>query len=131
MDKSAVQKWVDKNAERIKQEFGLDNWRLVINIENLDPAKDGSISAMRVKWKPEYERATIWINFNEIPNEEELAYHFRHELMHIMHSPFELVWRSLWEIFTEDEAKIFGELWTQAEELTVRNLERWHEKQKG
>ena len=126
MDKSEVKAWVDENAERLKLELGLDHWRLVINHDGLPPGEDGAIRAMTVKTKPEYERATIWINFDAIEDTGELEYHFRHELLHLMHAPFDLIYGPMYEMFTEEQIRVVNVMWNRAEELTVRNLERMY-----
>ncbi len=127
MDRSAVTKWIDKNKDTIILEFGLSHWKINIECHALQPDDNGAISAMKVKTLPEYERAQILVNFDAIPNDAALDEHLRHELMHILHAPFDLLWQALKDIIPAEQHSLLGTLYTQAEERTVLNLERFYE----
>lgn len=126
MDKSEVEDWVKGNIDRLVDLFGIQHWRIQVFYEILEG--DGSFHPlMRVSKKPEYERAVIRIHYPGVSDLEDLEDAFKHELMHIVAAPFDTAWLILCEMLTDDQLKIVNRFWTQAEELTVRNLERMHQ----
>ena len=126
MDRSKAQKWVDENAERIKNEMGLGNWRLTVELDHIED-RNGKVIGAQVKPQPHYEKATVWINFDQIHTLERLEEDLRHELMHVLHSPFDLLYEAILEMLNPEQLKIANALWNHAEEMTVRNLERFYE----
>ncbi len=124
MEEEKAKIWVEENIETLKKCLALERYRLNIEYVRLEPTDNGAVKAMRVKPLPQYERALIEIDCSAIVDEADLEEHLRHELFHLFHSPFELVYQVLYEMLEPEDLKIVNVLWGQAEELTVRNLER-------
>ena len=127
MERSEVQKWVNENIDRLVSLFGIQHWRIQVFYEAMSSDDAGDLHPlMRVNKKPEYERAAIRINYPALVDFEQLEESFKHELMHIVAAPFDTAWAVIAEMLTDEQMKVVDRLWTQAEELTVRNLERMH-----
>lgn len=124
MTYDAVKSWVEGNIERKMRELGVPHWRIEVNYTRLDAADDGFQSILQVRRRPEYERATIDIDCHHVDDEKALAEYIDHELMHIVHSPFHLFYRLVWEMLPESKRGVLNEAYSHAEEMTVRNMER-------
>lgn len=124
MDKSVVKAWLDEHARKIIDLFGLRHWHVNIEIGRCpSPGAGGECRA-----KMEYERATIWIDHEEIDDVEELERVFKHEVAHILHSPMTMLWAAMAEFVPTDsnEERSMKAIWSFAIELTVKNIERMH-----
>lgn len=128
MTSTEVREWIDREIPVILRSFGLPHWRVRIDYFRMDKEGDGFQPFMHVKRRVEYERAVICVDADicatDIDTEDELREFLEHEVMHIVHSPFNLVRDIVWEMLTEDQRGTLNETWRYAEELTLRNLER-------
>lgn len=120
MDQSKVKEWVGANLERLMAQCGIPHWRVVVWYDALDEAT--AECSPRLK----YESARITIDPARIDDIEELERVLRHELFHIVHSPFHILWDAVAQTFTQEQCDIFNQLWSYAQEMTVKNLERMH-----
>jgi len=122
VDKSEVKKWVDKNIVHYRRLFGIPHWRISVIYDRLE----GRCAAECHK-DVEYEQASITIDCDNIEDVEMLERIFKHELCHIVHSPFDLFYCSVMAWVPEGAPQdAMLNLWKKAQELTVINLERMH-----
>jgi hypothetical protein len=126
MDKSEVKKWVDENIEPMMRLMGIPHWRIDVSYTSIPDTAADIIVGMDIKTRPQYEKAYIRINYSEYESVEDLERDLKHEMMHIMHSPYELAWDLVETILTVEQAQAVGKIWRSCEEMTVRNLERMH-----
>lgn len=122
MDKSKVQEWLDSNIDPLKKQFGLSHWNIKFEVCHIDGVM-GRCNAL-----PDYERARLKFNYDLIENEKELEEVVKHELMHIVHSPFNLFTNAVFEAI-DDKAlcNTLRKLGHNTAEMVTRNLERMHE----
>jgi hypothetical protein len=127
MNESDVKHWVDNNIDRLMSMFGIPHWRIAVAYRP-GSFEDEFVELMRVSTRPEYERSMITINFYQIQDFEELESTLKHELMHILHSPFYSVHDLIENGLGDDHPllAVIDEAFRQAGEMTVRNLERMH-----
>jgi hypothetical protein len=124
MTHTEVRAWVQANAERKMAEFGLPHWR--IDFTYAAGGQDCEYK-MRCRSYPDRERASIDIShdcYEDDETPETLEGDLEHELMHVVHSPFELARYMAHEFMPEDQFNAFASLFSSACEMTVRNMER-------
>jgi len=123
MDKSEIQRWIDKHFTKLLDEYGLSHWFVSIDLTTLQGGTAGECYTY-----PEYEQASINVDYTKVDGEAELERIVRHEICHIIHSPFELFWDAMEQGLTrEDKTNVLRKAFLQAAELTVKNLERMHQ----
>lgn len=130
MDKSKVVDCVEANLEELKKLFGLERWRISIYYEPLRPHADGFRPTMQVDDRVEYEMAAITIDCASLDDEEEVIRFLKHELMHLLHAPFGLFWNAFGSDSNHPSRQSMEAVWKHAQELTVLNIERFHEAHK-
>lgn len=119
MDVSEAKKWCDENLERLMRECGIPHWRITVEYEQ----KEDEEYAAQCFAYPKYERAKITLNCPNIIDIDEVV---RHELLHILHSPFHYYEEVVRELVPEQSLDAILKVWSIATEMTVRNLERMH-----
>ena len=117
MEVSELKKWCDENTDRILKECGLPHWSLGIIFEQNEDAEHGA----QCYAYPKYERAKFVLNAPNIVDAEEV---FRHEVFHLLHSPFEFYRNVINTLIPDDSKAAVDEVWSMASELTVKNIER-------
>lgn len=122
MKQKSVEKWISKNAEKLKKEILPDEWILHIEYAYLEGSNKRQVP-MQVKVLPEYRKGTIWICPEHIDSESELEECFKHELFHLILNPYELILETIEALVPASSRKAVGSLFNQAAEQTVRNLE--------
>lgn len=122
MDKSAVESWVNENLDQYKSMMGLERWRFGLFYEQIDETY-----GMTIQTLPEYELARITIDFEKMKDIQHVEECFLHEMMHIMHSPYEIAWKIASKLLDDDKSlETLEAAWHHAEEMTVRNLLHMH-----
>lgn len=125
MEKSEVQTWVDANLKGLQAQYGIPHWEIEMEYildENI--GLEGECTTL-----DRYEKAIIKINVPHMKDTGYLEKVFRHELSHIIHGPFHMYWRAVCDAIEETEKseallKALDCLWHDAQELTVKNIER-------
>ena len=127
MDKSRVKALVEDNIERYMRLFGIPHWRVTVEYGPIDSSGACGAPAAEMNVQPQYERALMSIDPEKIQDEEMLEAVLKHELLHILHSPFALVWDAIAEAIPDENLyKAIRSIYWNANEMTVRNLERMH-----
>lgn len=106
-------------------EFDLSHWYLHWEVNNCDCNDHTAQVAIN------YEQQEAWINVESqgIEGDRELARYVRHEMIHLLASPYELVLTHIKNVMGErDREKYFETLSTYASERHVRYIERLCEK---
>lgn len=121
MDKSEVQAILDEAIPVELERLGLSWWRLVFALGPTDLGPDYNAVCFRL---PNYDRARITLDPEGLDSKDEVISTLRHELLHLIHAPFDLVESQLAEALSDKEFRVLAPLWRYATEQTVRNLER-------
>lgn len=114
-----AKKYLHKNLSKLMSLYGLEQWKITVAVR-LDVQNDHG----DVNIKPEYCRAHINLYIEGMEEIEELEYTLKHELMHCVHSPFSKVLYVIEEMLEGDQVKVAAELFRQAAEETVVNIEK-------
>lgn len=122
MEKSEAKAWVDENLKRLMREYGIPHWR--VNIEFI--ARDNETKSGDIETLAEYERADIRINYPTFIDAADLEATVRHELSHIIHSPFDILRDALEQTLTNTAFDTLLQVFKSCCEMTVRNIERMH-----
>jgi hypothetical protein len=128
LDRTAVKEWVDRHIEPLMASLGIGYWRVVVQYDRVeadDPGPGFGVAAQC--WaKPQYERATIRIDPEEVDDEGHLEAILTHELLHVVASPYlsyrDIATSNIRPGSSADAAE--DRAWADACERTVRNLER-------
>lgn len=122
-----LREWTVENTPRIAREMGLPHWRIVTYYQRLDCGDDGFQPLMRVRVKPEYERAAVTIDLDactDLDSIDEFEEHLCHEFCHIALSPLYHAKAVALELIPPEGQEAFLEIWQRSEEMAVRNIER-------
>lgn len=126
MDRAEAKAHVEKYIKDYKRAYGVQHW----DIDIVWGYKNGAPGEILVKH--EYERAVLYLDTDEIDDIPKLDRILRHELSHILESPFQLFYDAVIEFVPGDEMKnALASIWFKAKELTVKNIERMHEGHRG
>lgn len=124
MTHTEIDAWFALNLDRKAKELGVPHFRIRVVQERLETGK------MTCEAHPEYERATIRVDVSDYADDVDasvLEADFEHELMHIVHSPFDILRAHLYELMGKEEAcrwNAVASLFDHCAEMTVRNMER-------
>jgi hypothetical protein len=121
-----IKTWVESNLDKKMQEFALGWWRISIQYNRLD-AGDGVMAPfMQVSSYPEREKSVLEIDLErcEELEEEQFVSFLEHELLHVIHAPFYLLWNQVLEVAPQSSQTILQTAFLQNCEMTVRHLER-------
>ena len=122
MDESKCKEWIEANLPKLQQEFGLEEWR--VNVHYKDAGETGNYhSAASITRDEMYHRAEIEINPLQF-TDEELPGIIEHELLHLIHSPFDNFETILYPGLKPGMAALVREAEIIAHEQSVRNLEK-------
>lgn len=129
MTSEQVRSWFKKNLDRKMREFGVPHWRISVSYMRHESKDDGFHPFMVCQKRFEYEKAVLEIDADicarELDSADELEKMVEHELLHVVSSPFDLYMTMTWEMVTDEHLRgVLNESWRQAQELSVRNMER-------
>jgi hypothetical protein len=129
MDHSKAKAIVDRDINALLRAYGLQHWQIRIYYDlQSESDDDGSHYATlgRVSVKPAYEQAAIRLNVGEIDDEAQLLKILRHELSHVVLSPFDLYRTHATRGIKADskEEREHDHLWDYCVEQAAINLER-------
>jgi hypothetical protein len=129
MDQSRLEAFVEKHVRGLMQRLGLPHWTIVFYY---DLREDNGLAHKKAECSRQvnYNRAKIDLDpseFDEDDPEENLRV-LRHELFHVVLSPFDLFYNAAEEMWKDDPVKrgMIETVWHHAQEQAVINLERMH-----
>ncbi len=124
MDQSAVKRLVERDLETLMRAFGVPHWSIRVCYGPIDGADDGCMAQGHCHRLIDYESATITLDPANLDDEDEVLKTLRHELMHVVLSPFDLL-RS-WMLTGPKDADYERALTiaNHATEIGVKNLSR-------
>lgn len=128
MDRSEVKAIVDEHIETLLRQLGISHWNLVIDYDMRRSDGDFTTTAECV-WRVDYNRATISLDPDAFRDEAHVLEVLRHELFHLVLSPFTVFLNTIKPLLQNDHEKadMAENVWTYASEQAVINLERMHE----
>jgi len=121
MDKSQAIRIVKRELPRYKKILNLPHWVFSFEYSWIGDSDDmiyGQCIA-----EPDYNSALITINVQLIEDEESLCRTIRHEMLHVLHSAFEVYRKAVAKILTNSEFNALDVLWGSCAESTVKQLE--------
>jgi hypothetical protein len=120
MDKSQVQAVVERELKPLIDRLGLDRWDIKVKYGPIGDDRSGQCS--RAVY---YDQATISFDPELIEDEADVLKTLRHELFHIVHSPFDLYSCAVDNAGLDKPMDdVLDRIWRHACEKTVINLER-------
>ena len=128
MDRSAVKAIVDREIESLMKRLGIQHWTVAVRYEPEAERPDGQIRRGFCSPNLDYNTAAIQFNPEAFDTEEEVLHVLRHELLHVVLSPYDLYKNALAPVLDTDPAKVevFAVLWTHVIEKAVINLNRMY-----
>jgi len=88
MDKTTAQKIVKAQSPRYIKLFHLNDWKVTFKYNWI--GEEGDLTFGTCTTDPSYKHATIVINPELLEDEIELVKTLRHELIHVLHSSFDI-----------------------------------------
>lgn len=126
MDKGECKEIVDRNITRLLISMGINHWDIHIGY-NLRESNGSKRAGGRCEATPDYNLALIQIDPDVHDDEKEVIKTLKHELFHVLLSPFD-VYSEAVNLATADDPKsyqILERMFTHAKEKAVINLERF------
>jgi hypothetical protein len=126
MDRSAAKAIVDAHLDELQALLGIQHWRVRVSYDPLESERPGWDTLGNCFANPDYDSSLINLNADALDNEEQVLSVLRHELFHVVLSPYNVVENLLAPVLEGDATKrgMFASIWTHAMEQTVINLER-------
>jgi hypothetical protein len=128
MDRSEVRKIVERELEPLKARLGLSHWSVTVDFDLREPSGDFSTRG-QCNFHVDYDKATICFDPDQLDDESEVLHVLRHELFHIVVSPFSIFMNSIRPFLNTDPVKadMADSVLTHAMERAVINIERMFE----
>ena len=120
MNAKDLRQLVERVLPSMLEAMGLERTRIEPDIRGLDDGEAASIEAM-----PEYERAFLYIDPSKVSDERYALDTLRHELLHVLLSPYERYREFVAKVIDKDSPlhPVFETAWDHACEASVANLE--------
>ena len=127
MDRSVAEKIVTQHIPELAKRLGLSYWSISFDFAPI-AEDDGDPVYGSCRSLVDYQSATIALNPGEFATEAEILETLRHELFHLVLSPFNLFAEAVSKAFDSDDraAAVLGRVLTHAKEQAVAGLERMH-----
>jgi hypothetical protein len=128
MDRSAVKAIVDREIEPLMKRLGIPHWRIVVGYEPESTDDPDRYCRGRNFRLVDYNRARVVLNPEGCDTEEEVLETLRHELEHVVISPFDVYLNAVTAAIPKDSplAEVLESVWIHAMEQTVVNLNRMY-----
>jgi hypothetical protein len=125
MDRSEVRKIVERELEPLKARLGLSHWSVTVDFDLREPTGNFSTRG-QCNFHVDYDKATICFDPDQLDDEAEVLHVLRHELFHIVVSPFSIFMNSIRPFLNTDPVKLdmAESVLTHAMERAVINVER-------
>jgi hypothetical protein len=122
MDKSQVRAVVERELKPLIDRLGLGHWDIKVEYGPIGGDRSGQCSRAS-----DYEQATISFDPEKIEDEADVLKTLRHELFHIIHSPFDLYSCAVDNAgLGKPMDDVLDRIWRHACEKTVINIERMY-----
>ncbi len=128
MDRSECKAIVEREIEPMMERLGIPHWRLQVSYGPI-PSDDPEWETRgEVTVKPNYNQAMIRLNPDAFDDETALLKTLRHELFHVVLTPYDVFIAIVKPLLTPSEAveSMATAAWRNACEQAVINLERMH-----
>jgi hypothetical protein len=127
MDRSAVKKIVDREIEPLMARLGIPHWRITVGYKPAPVDDDGVTIEGECKRGIDYNNAYIELNPEGLDGEEDVIRILRHELFHVVLSPFDLYSTAVAEVdLPRSLHLVLDRVWRHAVEKAAINLERMY-----
>lgn len=128
MERKDAKKIIDRELVPLMERLGIPHWKITIVLGPTESTDDGSCVLGLCRRLPDYNRAQITINFDDIEDEAKLMRTLVHELSHIVISPFDVYRDTITQHLAPDshEGRSECRLFTYVVEQTIINLERMY-----
>jgi hypothetical protein len=127
LDRSEVKRIVEANIELLMEMTGVSHWEISISYQPREVTDDGMMNAGDCNRAIDYNSAHITLNPEAFDVEDEVLKTLRHELFHVVLSPFDLYTTAVSTIVAGDAKSILQRVSDHATEKAVKNLERlWY-----
>jgi hypothetical protein len=125
MDRSEVKAIVEREAGPLMERLGIGHWRVKVTYDPSGVDQDGHLQDGECTRLVDYDSAHISLNPESFDDEEGVIRTLRHELFHIVLSPFDLYCGSVDKLdILGPTGVILDRVWNHACERAVINLER-------
>lgn len=127
MDKSKVREIVKSHAERLMEQLGLPHWSIDFYYELRLSDATRTVKGQCTR-TIDYNQAAIELDPDAFDDETDILKILRHELFHVVLSPFDLFHHAAEELWKDDPVKkaVLDTVWTHAVEQAAINLERMY-----
>jgi hypothetical protein len=128
MDRGRCEEIVGREIGPLQRRLGVPHWSLVVSYGPIDD--DGVARTKgRCTRQVDYDRAHVEIDPEEHDDEADLLKTLRHELFHVVLSPFDLYMQAADQFTAKDspEERVLERVFTHAVEQAAIGLERLHE----
>jgi hypothetical protein len=125
MDRSEVRRIVEREIGPLKEKFGISHWSVTVDFDLREPSGD-FVTRGQCNFHVDYDKATICFDPARLDDEAEVLHVLRHELFHILISPFSIFMNSIRPFLNTDPVKLdmAESVLTHAMERAVINVER-------
>lgn len=125
MTQKEILRFCRRTGPQLQKALAIEDFRVTYEIMPSDActSDDGYDVGARVLVSPEYHLATIFLSAT-VPSETVLYDYLRHELMHVVLSPYQIFGDSLAATLPVEAAPAARILFNRMGELTVGTLER-------
>lgn len=124
MDRSAVKAIVGRELGPMCERLGLGHWAIRVSYDLRLDVDSGRVPGQCHRLY-DYEKVTIEFDPDGLDDEAEVLRVLRHELLHLVASPFDLYGDAVEKLTLDESTKdVLHRVWNHAQEMTVVNLER-------
>jgi hypothetical protein len=119
MDKSEIRAIVEEHLPHLKQSLGLNHWVINVEYKKLDDDVSGECRA-----RYPYHRADLKLDPAELHSRAAVLETLRHELLHVVLSPINILMDTAWDLVSGPEAEsALKQAYRHANELSVNAVE--------
>src|SRR3954447_2607620 len=90
MDRSEAKAIVEREIEALLRQLGLEHWKIAVSYDPERTDSDGHVKHGECTRLLDYESAHISLNPESFDDQDDVLRTLRHELFHVVLSPFDL-----------------------------------------
>lgn len=125
MDRSKVKAIVEREIGPLMGRLGIPHWKVTVSYGLRGESDDATINAQCTRLV-DYNRALIEFDPDALDDEAEVLRVLRHELFHILLSPFDVYTGAVRRLDLGSAEAVLDQVQTHATEQAVINLERMY-----